>query len=65
MPYSVLLLLQVDLTTLLGHSAARWDVEVLCVDPKEVLGLDQYQLMTTAACSGSWDCIRVSPLALP
>src|SRR5437764_8256225 len=35
------------LPTLLGHSAARWDGEVLFAATKDLLGLDQYQLLTT------------------
>ncbi len=35
-----------DVTTLVGHLAARWSVEVLFADGKELLGLDQYQVMS-------------------
>jgi hypothetical protein len=49
--------LDADLLTLLGHLAARWDVEVLFADTKEVLGLDQYQLMTTRAIVRFWTLV--------
>ncbi len=50
--------LDADAATLLSHTAARWDVEVFFGDTKDVLGLDQYQLMTTTA------IVRFRPLAL-
>jgi DDE superfamily endonuclease len=43
-----------DVPTLLGHIAARWDVETFFGDAKDVLGLDQYQLMTTTALVRFW-----------
>ncbi len=43
--------------TLLGHIAARWDVEVFFGDTKELLGLDQYQLMTTTAIVRFWTLV--------
>ena len=43
-----------DLPTLRGHIAARWDVEGLFTDTKEVLGLDQCQLITTLAIVRFW-----------
>ncbi len=46
--------LQADVTTLVGHLAARWAVEVLFADGKELLGLDQYQVMSTAAIVRFW-----------
>lgn len=46
--------LDADLATLLGHIAARWAVETFFGDVKEVLGLDQYQLMTTTAIVRFW-----------
>jgi len=49
--------LDADLATLLGHIAARWDVEVLFADTKELLGLDQYQLMTTGALVRFWTLV--------
>ncbi len=49
--------LDADLATLLGHIAARWDVEVLFADTKDLLGLDQYQLMTTTALVRFWTLV--------
>ncbi len=43
--------------TLLGHIAARWDVEVFFGDTKEVLGLDQDHLMTTTAIVRFWTLV--------
>jgi SRSO17 transposase len=40
--------------TLLGHIAARWDVEVLFADSKDLLGLDQYQIMSASAIVRFW-----------
>jgi hypothetical protein len=49
--------LSADLPTLVGHIAARWDVEVLFADTKELLGLDQYQLMTAPAIVRFWTLV--------
>ncbi len=49
--------LAADPATLLGHIAARWDVEVFFGATKEVLGLDQYQLMTTTAIVRFWTLV--------
>lgn len=46
--------LEADAATLLGHIAARWDVEVFFSDAKDLLGLDHYQLMTTTAIVRFW-----------
>ena len=46
-----------DPATLLGHIAARWDVEVFFGDTKDLLGLDQYQLMTTTAIVRFWTLV--------
>jgi len=46
--------LQADVPTLVGHLAARWAVEVLFADGKELLGVDQYQVMSTAALVRFW-----------
>jgi hypothetical protein len=39
---------------LLGHISARWDIEVFFADTKELLGIDQYQLMTTTGLLRYW-----------
>jgi hypothetical protein len=49
--------LDTDLPTLLGHIASRWDVEVFFADTKDLLGLDQYQLMTTTAIVRFWTLV--------
>jgi len=49
--------LSADPATLLGHIAARWNVEVFFSDTKDVLGLDQYQLMTTTAIVRFWTLV--------
>jgi hypothetical protein len=46
--------LQADAQTLVGHLAARWRIEVLFADGKELLGLDQYQVMSAAAIVRFW-----------
>ncbi len=46
--------LQADLSTLLVHSATRWEIEVLFGDSKEELGVDQYQLMSAMAIVRFW-----------
>jgi hypothetical protein len=46
--------LTADVPTLVGHLAARWAVEVLFADGKELLGLDQYQVMSTEAIVRFW-----------
>jgi SRSO17 transposase len=46
--------LAADLATLVGHLAARWEVEVLFGDAKELLGLDQYQLLSATAIVRFW-----------
>jgi SRSO17 transposase len=43
-----------DAQALLGHISARWDIEVFFEDMKELLGIDQYQLMTTTALLRYW-----------
>jgi SRSO17 transposase len=46
--------LDADLEGLLEHIAARWDIEQLFADTKELLGLDQYQLMSAKAIRRFW-----------
>ncbi len=49
--------LAADLPTLLGHLAARWAVEVLFADTKDVLGLDHYQVLTAPALLRFWTLV--------
>jgi hypothetical protein len=49
--------LQADLPTLISDLAARWDIEVLFADTKELLGLDQYQLMSAIALLRFWTLV--------
>jgi hypothetical protein len=49
--------LAADLPTLIGHAAARWEVEVLFGDAKELLGLDQYQLLSATAIVRFWTLV--------
>jgi SRSO17 transposase len=49
--------LKADVTTLVGHLAARWSVEVLFADGKEVLGLDQYQVMSAESLVHFWTLV--------
>jgi len=46
--------LHADTTTLVGHLAARWAVEVLFADGKELLGLDHYQVMSADGIVRFW-----------
>ncbi len=46
--------LEADGDTFLQHITARWDIEVLFGDVKELLGLDQYQLMSATAILRFW-----------
>lgn len=52
--------LEADTTTLLHHITARWDVEVLFSDTKDLLGLDQYQLMTATAIVRFWTLVMAA-----
>jgi hypothetical protein len=49
--------LEADTHTLVGHLAARWNIEVLFADAKELLGLDQYQLMSATALVRFWTLV--------
>jgi SRSO17 transposase len=52
--------LEADVTTLLGHITARWQIEVLFGDTKDLLGLDQYQLMSATAIVRFWTLVLVA-----
>jgi len=46
--------LEASVQTLLKHISSRWDIEVFFADTKELLGIDQYQFMTTLALLRYW-----------
>jgi hypothetical protein len=46
--------------SLIQHIAARWDIEVLFADTKEILGLDQYQLMSAKAIQRFWTLVMLA-----
>lgn len=46
--------LEADTTGLIMHLATRWAIEVLFSDGKDLLGLDQYQLMSATALLRFW-----------
>lgn len=46
--------LEAAVATLLEHIAQRWDIEVLFADVKELLGIDQYQMMSAKAIQRFW-----------
>lgn len=52
--------LDADVPTLLGHIATRWDIEVLFGDAKDLLGLDQYQLMDATAILRFWTLVMAA-----
>jgi len=52
--------LEADVDTLLRHITARWDIEVLFGDAKELLGLDQYQLMSATAILRFWTLVMAA-----
>lgn len=52
--------LEADVDTLLQHITARWEIEVLFGDVKELLGLDQYQLMSATAILRFWTLVMAA-----
>lgn len=56
--------LEAGVEQLLRHIAARWDIEVLFADCKELLGLDQYQLMSATAIERFWTLAMAGYLLL-
>lgn len=52
--------LDADTPTLLQHIATRWDIEVLFGDAKDLLGLDQYQLMDATAILRFWTLVMAA-----
>lgn len=49
--------LDADAAALIRHLAVRWDIEVLFADTKDLLGLDQYQVMTATAILRFWTLV--------
>ena len=49
--------MKADVQTLINHLAARWDIEVLFADAKELLGLDQYKMMSATALIRFWTLV--------
>ncbi len=45
---------------LVKHIATRWEIEVFFEDTKDVLGIDHYQLMTTAAVIRFWTLVMAA-----
>jgi len=56
--------LEADPATLLQQITARWDIEVLFSDAKDLLGLDQYQLMQATAIVRFWTLVMAAYLFL-
>jgi hypothetical protein len=56
--------LKADVATLVGHLAARWSVEVLFEDGKELLGLDQYQVMSAESLVHFWTLVWAASSSL-
>src|SRR5262249_23445592 len=56
--------LDADAAPAAGHAAARWEVETYLEDSKELLGLDHYQLTSTAAVERFWHLLACAYLYL-
>lgn len=52
--------LTADAETLLIHIATRWEIEVLFADTKELLGLDQYLVMSAASIQRFWTLVMAA-----
>jgi SRSO17 transposase len=52
--------LDAEATALIDHIATRWDIEVLFSDAKDLLGLDQYQLMNATAILRFWTLVMAA-----
>lgn len=52
--------LEADLPQLLAHMAQRWEIEVLFADVKELLGIDQYQVMNANAIQRFWVLVMIA-----
>jgi hypothetical protein len=56
--------LAADAATLIRHLAVRWASEVLVADTKELLGLDQYQVMSATAIVRFWTLVLAASVFL-
>jgi hypothetical protein len=56
--------LAADVAAVAGHAAARWEVETYLEDSKGLLGLDHYQLTSTAAIERLWHLLACAYLYL-
>jgi len=52
--------LEADMAQLLEHIAQRWEIEVLFADVKELLGIDQYQVMSAKAIQRFWVLVMIA-----
>ena len=52
--------LEADVSQLLQHIAQRWEIEVLFADVKELLGIDQYQMMSAKAIQRFWVLVMIA-----
>lgn len=52
--------MEADVTRLLAHIAQRWAIEVLFADVKELLGIDQYQMMSAQAIQRFWVLVMIA-----
>jgi hypothetical protein len=56
--------LEADLVGLLQHVAARWTIEVFFGETKDLLGLDQYQLLSATALLRFWTLVLAADVFL-
>ncbi len=52
--------MEADAAQLLTHIAQRWEIEVLFADVKELLGIDQYQMMSAQAIHRFWVLVMIA-----
>ena len=52
--------MEADTDQLLTHIAQRWEIEVLFADVKELLGIDQYQMMSAKAIQRFWVLVMIA-----
>jgi hypothetical protein len=52
--------MEADTAQLLTHIAQRWEIEMLFADVKELLGIDQYQMMSAKAIQRFWVLVIIA-----